>query len=115
MLLSADGVDQPDALAGFAASAALACSDIPFEFPISEVRVARINGEYVVNPTFQQMENADMDLMVGATKDNILMVEGEMDEVSEQELIEALKVAHEAIKPMCDLQTELSKGTWRRR
>ena len=109
MLLSADGVDQPDALAGFAASAALACSDIPFEFPISEVRVARINGEYVVNPTFQQMENADMDLMVGATKDNILMVEGEMDEVSEQELIEALKVAHEAIKPMCDLQTELSK------
>ena len=109
MLLSADGVDQPDALAGFAASAALACSDIPFEFPISEVRVARVNGEYVVNPTFQQMENADMDLMVGATKDNILMVEGEMDEVSEQELIEALKVAHEAIKPMCDLQTELSK------
>ena len=82
MLLSADGVDQPDALAGFAASAAMACSDIPFEYYISEVRVARINGEYVVNPTFQQMEEADMDIMVGATKDNIMMVEGEMKEVS---------------------------------
>ena len=109
MLLSADGVDQPDALAGFAASAAMACSDIPFEHYISEVRVARINGEYVVNPTFQQMEEADMDIMVGATKDNIMMVEGEMKEVSEQDLIGALKVAAEAIKPMCDLQYELAK------
>ena len=109
MLLSADGVDQPDALAGFAASAAMACSDIPFEYYISEVRVARINGEYVVNPTFQQMEEADMDIMVGATKDNIMMVEGEMKEVSEQDLIGALKVAAEAIKPMCDLQYELAK------
>ena len=109
MLLSADGVDQPDALAGFAASAAMACSDIPFEHTISEVRVARINGEYVINPTFQQMEEADMDLMVGATKDNIMMVEGEMKEVSEQDLIGALKAAAEAIKPMCELQDELSK------
>lgn len=109
MLLSADGVDQPDALAGFAASAAMACSDIPFEYYISEVRVARINGEYVVNPTFQQMEEADMDIMVGATKDNIMMVEGEMKEVSEQDLIGALKVAAEAIKPMCELQYELAK------
>ncbi len=117
MLLSADGVDQPDALAGFAASAAMACSDIPFDYTISEVRVARINGEYVVNPTFQQMADADMDIMVGATKDNIMMVEGEMKEVSEQDLIGALKAAHEAIKPMCELQDELAKelGTDKKR
>ena len=108
-LFSADGVDMPDALAGFAASAALAASDIPFEGPISEVRVARINGEYVVNPTFDQLKEADMDIMVGATEDNIMMVEGEMDEVPESALLEALKVAHEAIKPMCQLQKELSK------
>ena len=109
MLLSADGVDQPDALAGFAASAALACSDIPFECPISEVRVARVNGEYVIDPTFEQMKEADMDIMVGASAENIMMVEGEMDEVSEQDLLGALKAAMDAIKPMCDLQTELSK------
>ena len=109
MLLSADGVDQPDALAGFAASCAMACSDIPFECPISECRVARVNGEYVINPTTEQMKEADMDLMVGATKDNIMMVEGEMNEVSEQDLIGALKDAHEAIKPMCELQEELMK------
>lgn len=108
-LFSADGVDMPDALAGFAASAALAASDIPFEGPISEVRVARINGEYVVNPTFNQLKEADMDIMVGATEENIMMVEGEMDEVPESALLEALKVAHEAIKPMCQLQKELSK------
>lgn len=108
-LFSADGVDMPDALAGFAASAALACSDIPFEAPISEVRVARINGEYVVDPTFEQLANADMDIMVGATEENIMMVEGEMDEVPESALLEALKVAHEAIKPMCRLQKELAK------
>lgn len=109
MLLSADGVDQPDALAGFAASCAMACSDIPFECPISECRVARVNGEYVINPTTEQMKEADMDLMVGATKDNIMMVEGEMNEVSEQDLIGALKAAHEAIKPMCELQEDLMK------
>ena len=108
-LFSADGVDMPDALAGFAASAALACSDIPFDGPNSEVRVARINGEYVVNPTFAQLEEADMDIMVGATEDNIMMVEGEMKEVPESALLEALKVAHEAIKPMCQLQKELMK------
>ena len=109
MLLSADGVDQPDALAGFAASAALACSDIPFECPISEVRVARVGGEYVIDPTFEQMKEADMDIMVGASAENIMMVEGEMKEVSEQDMIGALKAAMAAIKPMCELQTELSK------
>ena len=109
MLFSADGVDQPDALAGFAASTALACSDIPFECPISEVRVARLNGEYVINPTFDQMKDADMDIMVGASADNIMMVEGEMKEVSEQDMIGALKAAMDAIKPMCEMQVELSK------
>lgn len=109
ILFSADGVDIPDALAGFAASAALACSDIPFEGPISEVRVARINGEYVVDPTYEQLKQADMDIMVGATEENIMMVEGEMKEVPESALLQALKVAHEAIKPMCRLQKELSK------
>ena len=109
MLFSADGIDQPDALAGFAASAALACSDIPFECPISEVRVARVDGEYVINPTFEQMKQADMDIMVGASAENIMMVEGEMKEVSEQDLLGALKAAMAAIKPMCELQVELSK------
>ncbi len=110
ILFSADGVDQPDALAGFAASCALACSDIPFECPISEVRVARINGEYVINPTKAQMADADMDLMVGATAENIMMVEGEMKEVQEADLLNALKAAHEAIKPQCQLQVELMKA-----
>ncbi|MCQ2247050.1 MAG: polyribonucleotide nucleotidyltransferase [Bacteroidaceae bacterium] len=107
IMLSADGVDMPDALAGLAASAALAVSDIPFEGPISEVRVARINGEYVIDPTFEQLEGADMDLMVAATYDNIMMVEGEMKEVSEQDLLDALKAAHEAIKVHCKAQMEL--------
>ena len=117
ILFSADGVDQPDALAGFAASCALACSDIPFECPISEVRVARINGEYVINPTKEQMADADMDLMVGATAENIMMVEGEMNEVQEIDLLNALKAAHAAIKPMCELQVELMKelGTDKKR
>ena len=107
MLCSADGVDMPDALAGLAASAALAVSDIPFGGPISEVRVARIAGEFVVNPTFAQLEEADMDIMVAATYDNIMMVEGEMKEVSENDLLEAMKVAHEAIKVHCKAQMEL--------
>ncbi len=107
VLFSADGVDMPDALAGLAASAALAVSDIPFGGPISEVRVARINGEFVVNPTFAQLEDADMDIMVAATYDNIMMVEGEMKEVSEADLLEAMKVAHEAIKVHCKAQMEL--------
>ncbi len=107
VLFSADGVDMPDALAGLAASAALAVSDIPFGGPISEVRVARIAGEFVVNPTFAQLEQADMDIMVAATYDNIMMVEGEMKEVSESDLLEAMKVAHEAIKVHCKAQMEL--------
>ena len=107
ILFSADGVDMPDALAGLAASAALAVSDIPFNGPISEVRVARIDGQFVINPTFEQLEKADMDLMVAATYENIMMVEGEMNEVSEQDLLEALKVAHEAIKVHCKAQMEL--------
>ncbi|MDR1720183.1 MAG: polyribonucleotide nucleotidyltransferase [Dysgonamonadaceae bacterium] len=109
ILYSSDGQDMPDALAGLAASAALAVSDIPFNGPISEVRVARIDGEFVVNPTFKQLENADIDIMVGATIDNIMMVEGEMDEVSESEMLEAIKVAHEAIKHQCRVQLELSE------
>ena len=109
IVFSADGKDMPDALAGFAASAALAVSDIPFEGPISEVRVARINGEFVINPTFEQLKEADMDLMVGATEENIMMVEGEMKEVQEKDLLEALKAAHAAIKPQCQLQKELMK------
>ena len=109
IVFSADGVDMPDALAGFAASSALAVSDIPFEGPISEVRVARINGQFVINPTFEQLKEADMDLMVGATEENIMMVEGEMKEVQEKDLLEALKAAHEAIKPQCQLQKELMK------
>ena len=109
-LYSADGVDMPDALAGLAASAALAVSDVPFNGPISEVRVARINGEYVINPTFEALEQADMDIMVAATLDNIMMVEGEMKEVSEADLLEGLKVAHEAIKVHCQAQLELMEA-----
>ncbi len=109
-LYSADGIDMPDALAGLAASAALAVSDVPFNGPISEVRVARINGEYVINPTFEALEQADMDIMVAATLDNIMMVEGEMKEVSEADLLEGLKVAHEAIKVHCQAQLELMEA-----
>jgi polyribonucleotide nucleotidyltransferase len=109
-LFSADGEDMPDALAGLAASAALAVSDIPFGGPISEVRVARINGKFVINPTFQQLATADMDIMVAATIDNIMMVEGEMKEVSENDLLEAMKVAHEAIKVHCQVQLELMEA-----
>ncbi len=108
IMFSSDGVDAPDALAGLAASAAIAVSDVPFEEPISEVRVARVDGQFVIDPTFEQIEKADMELMVGATYDNIMMVEGEMNEVSEDELIAALKAAHEAIKPMCLAQKELA-------
>ena len=107
-MFSSDGIDMPDALAGLAASAALAVSDIPFHGPISEVRVARIDGKFVINPTFEQLEKADMELMVGATYDNIMMVEGEINEVSEAELLEALKTAHAAIKVQCKAQEELA-------
>lgn len=106
-MYSADGVDMPDALAGLAASAALSVSDVPFEGPISEVRVARVNGEFIIDPTFEQLDKADMDIMVAATMDNIMMVEGEMDEVSEDDLLNALKAAHEAIKIHCQAQLEL--------
>jgi polyribonucleotide nucleotidyltransferase len=109
-LYSSDGVDMPDALAGLAASAAIAVSDIPFNGPISEVRVARINGKFVINPTFEQAKDADIELMVGATIDNIMMVEGEMNEVSEAELLDALKAAHEAIKEQCRVQMELAEA-----
>jgi polyribonucleotide nucleotidyltransferase len=109
-LYSADGVDMPDALAGLAASAALAVSDIPFNGPISEVRVARINGEFVLNPTYTQLADADMDIIVAATLDNIMMVEGEMKEVSEDDLLNAMKVAHEAIKVHCQAQLELMEA-----
>ena len=108
-LYSTDGEDIPDALAGLAASAALSVSDIPFNGPISEVRVARVNGEFVINPTFDQLKDADMELMVGATYDNIMMVEGEMDEVSETDLLNALKAAHEAIKVQCKAQMEFAE------
>ena len=109
-LYSSDGEEMPDCLAGLAASAAIAVSDIPFNGPISEVRVARINGEFVIDPTFEQLKDADLELMVGATYDNIMMVEGEMDEVSETVLLEALKTAHEAIKVQCLAQLELAKA-----
>ena len=108
-LVSADMDIIPDALAGLAASAALAVSDIPFNGPISEVRVARINKKYVVNPTASQLEEADIDLMVGATYDNIMMVEGEMKEVSEEEMLEALKIAHDAIKVHCKAVMEFAE------
>lgn len=110
LLFSSDGEDMPDALAGLAASSALAVSDIPFNGPISEVRVARVKGQFIINPTFVQLAEADLDIMVGATLDNIMMVEGEMDEVQESEMLEAIKVAHEAIKQQCRVQLELSEA-----
>ncbi len=109
-LYSTDGVDIPDSLAGLAASAALMVSDVPFNGPISEVRVARVDGQFVIDPTFEQLEKADMELMVGATYDNIMMVEGEMNEVSEAELLAALKSAHDAIKVQCKAQLELAEA-----
>ena len=109
MLISADGVDMPDSLAGLAASAALAVSDIPFEGPISEVRVARVDGQLMINPTFAELERADIDIMVAATLDNIMMVEGEMNEISEREMLDAIKFAHEAIKGQCQAQLELTE------
>ena len=107
-LISSDKATQPDALACLAASAALAVSDIPFAGPVSEVRVGRINGKYIINPTFAQMSECDMDIMVAATLDNIMMVEGEMDEVSEADMLEAIKVAHEEIKLHCQAQLDLA-------
>ena len=120
LMFSSDGVDAPDALAGLAASAAIAVSDVPFEEPIAEVRVARIDGEFVIDPTFEQIEKADMELMVGATYDNIMMVEGEMDEVSEDDLIAALdEELHERVRkeiyPKCYAVAQAGKADkqWR--
>ena len=107
MLISAEKDIQPDALAGLAASAALASSDLPFQGPISEVRVARIDGQFVINPGFKDTERADLELMVAATEENIMMVEGEMKEVSEHDMLEAIKFAHEEIKKHCRVQKEL--------
>jgi polyribonucleotide nucleotidyltransferase len=109
MLISADKDIMPDSLAGLAASSALMVSDIPFKGPISEVRVARIDGRYVINPTFADMPKADLDIMVAGTAENIVMVEGEMNEVSEDEMLEALRTAHDAIKVQCNMQLELMK------
>ena len=108
-LISAEKDIQPDALAGLAASAALAASDIPFLGPISEVRVARIDGEFKINPNFSEMEKADLELMVAATEENIMMVEGEMKEVSEDVMLESIKFAHEEIKKHCRIQKDLNK------
>jgi len=108
-LISGDSTALPDALAAFAASAALSISDIPFQGPISEVRVARVDGKFLVNPVLADKERADIDLMVGASIENILMVEGEMKEVSEDEMLEALRVAHDAIKVQCQVQIDLAQ------
>ena len=109
-MYSADGIDMPESIAGLAAGAALACSDIPFEGPVSEVRVARVDGKMVINPTFEQCEHANLELMVAATYDNIMMVEGEMKEVPEAVMLEAIKAAHEAIKPQCLAINEMMKA-----
>jgi polyribonucleotide nucleotidyltransferase len=107
-LFSAEAEVMPDALAGLAASAALSVSDVPFNGPISEARVARIDGKFMINPGFKQLEEADIDIIVGATEENILMVEGEMSEVSESDMLEAIKFAHEEIKKHCRVQKELT-------
>src|SRR5688572_24557026 len=108
-LISGEENGLPDALAAFAASAALSVSDIPFQGPISEVRVARVDGQFVINPTLEQKNRADIDLIVAASIDNILMVEGESKEVGEEEMVEALRTAHEAIKTQCQVQIELTR------
>ena len=110
-LISGDPNALPDSLAAFAASAALSVSDIPFQGPISEVRVARVDGKYIINPTLEQKEKADLDFIVAASIENILMVEGECKEINEEDMLEALKLAHEAIKVQCELQIELTKAT----
>jgi polyribonucleotide nucleotidyltransferase len=110
-LMSADAEVLPDSLAGLAASACLAVSDIPFDGPISEVRVARINGEFVINPQRTELESADMDMMVAGSMDSIVMVEGEMSEVSEDEMVDAIEAAHKAIQAQCEAQIALAKST----
>ncbi|HIP26472.1 MAG TPA: polyribonucleotide nucleotidyltransferase, partial [Flavobacteriaceae bacterium] len=112
-LMSADEDVMPDSLAGLAASACIALTDIPFEYPISEVRVARIDGEFVINPSRANLERADMDMMVGASAESVMMVEGEFDECSEKEMVDAIKFAHEAIKVQCQAQLNLAKKAGR--
>jgi polyribonucleotide nucleotidyltransferase len=112
-LISSDGEEMPDSLACFAASAALYVSDIPFTSPVSEVRVGRIDGKFVVNPTKSELEKSDIDMIIAATQDTICMVEGEMSEISEEEMLEAIKIAHEAIKQQCALQEELAAAVGR--
>ncbi len=109
-LMSHDEDVMPDAMAGLAASAAIQLSDFPFECPISEARVGRINGEFIINPTRTQLEESDIDMMIGASADSVMMVEGEMDEISEEEMIEAIKFAHEAIKAQCAAQVKLAEA-----
>ena len=109
-LMSHDPEVMPDAMAGLAASAAIQLSDIPFETPISEVRVGRINGEFIINPTLSQLAESDIDMMIGASADSVMMVEGEMDEISEEEMTEAIKAAHEAIKVQCEAQVKLAEA-----
>ncbi len=109
-LMSHDDDVMPDALAGLAASTVIQLSDIPFETPISEVRVARVNGEFVINPNRTQLADADLDMMIGASADSVMMVEGEMDEVSEEEMADAIKFAHEAIKVQCAAQVRLAEA-----
>ena len=108
-LMSHDENVMPDALAGLAASACIAISDIPFENPISEVRVVRVDGEFIINPSREQLNQSDLDIVVGASETSVVMVEGEMKEVSEEEMIEAIKVAHDAIKEQCAAQTRLAE------
>src|SRR4249920_2686010 len=110
-LISGDHSALPDSLAAFAASAALSVSDIPFQGPISEVRVARVDGQYIINPTLEQKDKADLDFIVAASIENILMVEGESKEVSEEDMLEALKLAHAAIIGQCKVQLELAEAT----
>jgi polyribonucleotide nucleotidyltransferase len=110
-LISGDLNALPDSLAAFAASAALSVSDIPFQGPISEVRVVRVDGKFIINPTFEQKEKSDLDFIVAASIENILMVEGECKEISESDMLEALKLAHEVIKTQCQLQIELTQAT----
>ena len=107
-LISGDPNNLPDALACLAASSALAVSDIPFQGPVAEVRVGRVGGEFVINPTVEQMESSDIDMIVAATIDNIMMVEGEMKEISEEDMVDALNFAHEAIKQLCQEQLNLA-------
>ncbi len=107
-LMSYDGENNPDALCGLAASAAIAVSNIPFNGPMSEVRVARVNGKYILNPTKSEMEGCDLDVMIAGTEKDINMLEGEMQEISEAELVEVFKLAHEAIKEQCQFQLDLA-------